>query len=63
MTPLLAYTVKTAAEATGYSADVIKRAIRSGDLKATRPKINGREVVKDSINAADLEAWLAGGAA
>jgi hypothetical protein len=61
MTAPLAYTVKTAAEATGYSIDVLKRAIRSGDLKATRPKIDGREVARDSIAAADLEVWLTGG--
>lgn len=60
MTEPIAYTPKTAAEATGYSEDVIKRAIRSGDLKATRPTINGREVAKDSISAAELTRWLAG---
>lgn len=60
MTPL-AYTPKTAAEATGLSIDVIKRAIRSGDLKATRPRIDGREVAKDSIAPVALERWLTGG--
>ncbi|WP_062077768.1 hypothetical protein [Demequina globuliformis] len=60
MTAPISYTPKTAAEATGYSEDTIKRAIRSGDLKTTRPRIEGREVAKDSIDPADLKAWLAG---
>lgn len=62
MTDPIAYTPKTAAEASGYSEDIIKRAIRSGDLKATRPTINGREVAKDSISRAELERWLTGAA-
>jgi len=60
MTAPIAYTPKTAAEATGLSIDVIKRAIRSGDLKATRPLIDGREVAKDSIAPVALERWLTG---
>lgn len=57
-----AYTVDTAAEATGLSADAIRRAIRAGDLRATRPTIAGKPMARDIIAPADLRAWLSGGA-
>lgn len=40
----LAYTRTEAAEATGLSPDTIDDAIRAGDLRATRPVINGRRI-------------------
>ena len=58
MTTPISYTAKTAAEATSLSIDVIKRAIRSGDIRATRPKVNGREIVKDVIASDELRRWV-----
>lgn len=57
-----AYTVKSASVATGIGEDAIRRAIRAGDLKATRPKIKGKEMAKDVIAPEDLRSWLRGGA-
>lgn len=62
MTAPVAYTAKTAAEATGVSVDVIKRAIRAGDIKTSRPRVAGREIAKDLIPAAELERWATEGA-
>lgn len=47
-----------AAAASGYSRDVIQRAVRSGDLPAHYPEINGRQISKPSILADDLLAWV-----
>lgn len=58
MTATVAYNVKDAAEATGLSVDVIKRAIKSGDLRATRPTVDGRQITKDVIPAAELARWV-----
>lgn len=55
----LSYTIKDAAEVSGYSEDTIRKAIKSGDLKANRPVIDGREVAKENIARAELERWLA----
>lgn len=60
MTTTVAYTVKTAAEATGLSERTIDRAIKSGDLKATRPKVDGRSIAKDVISASELARWIEG---
>lgn len=54
----LAYSAREAAEATGIGIDTIKRAVRSGDLPAKFPRIDGREVAKYVILADDLEAWI-----
>jgi excisionase family DNA binding protein len=48
----LAVTIQEAAESCGVSVDVIRRAIRSGDLPASYP--TSRPVVMVS----DLSAWL-----
>lgn len=58
MTTPLSYDVASAAAATGVSVDVIRRALRSGDLRAVTPKVDGRRITKLLIRAADLEAWL-----
>lgn len=47
-----------AAAATGVSVDVIRRAMRSGDLPTRYPKIDGRQVAKPLIPAKDLLAWV-----
>lgn len=49
----LAYTIAEAAEAVGVSTDVIRRAIRRGDLVASY--ITSRPVIAVS----ELEAWIA----
>ena len=48
----LAYSIAEAAEATGYSHDVIRRAIKSNDLIA---RYANRKPV---IPVGELEAWL-----
>lgn len=50
----LAYTVPQAADQLGISVDTVRKAIRTGELKA---KLVGR---KQIIRAADLGAWLSG---
>lgn len=54
---LITVNARTAAEMTGLSVDVIKRAIRHGDLRASRPRINGRHVERDVIAVEDLTRW------
>lgn len=65
MTIKLSYNVKEAAEATGLSQDTVKRAIRSGDLKAQKSgKDKGGEPVgKYVIQVHHLKDWLDGMAA
>lgn len=53
MTERLSYNVSDAAAAVGVSPDVIRRAVRSGDIPVHYP--TSRPV----ILRADLEAWLA----
>ncbi|GEM_PF-1452884 len=53
----ITYDIASAAEATGVSIDVIRRAIRAGDLATTSPRINGRKISKPLIPAAELERW------
>lgn len=60
MTTRISYSIKDAAEATGISVDIIKRAIRSGDLKTHRPVVAKREIAKDFIAHIDLERWATG---
>lgn len=47
-----------ASAATGLSRDVIIRAVRSGDLTAHYPEIDGRQIAKPVIDADDLRAWV-----
>lgn len=54
----LAFTINEAAEATGFSAETIRRAVQAGDLPARKPKINGKKVNRLVILASDIEAWL-----
>ena len=58
----LAFNTKEAAAATGLSEDTIKRAIRSGALKASKSSINadGDPTGRFVILAAELQAWLEG---
>lgn len=58
----LSYTVATAADATGLSQDVIRRAIKAGNLAVIYPKVGTRALAKPLIPAAELDAWLRSGA-
>lgn len=58
MTTPLAYDVAGAAAASGYSVDVIRRAIRAGDLRTAAGTVDGKAVSKKVIRADDLAAWL-----
>lgn len=48
----LAYSIEEAAEATGYSTDTVRRAIRNNDLSVKYA--NSKPV----ILASELESWL-----
>lgn len=56
----IAYNLKEAAEATGYSIDVIRRAVRSGDLATVTPKIEGRDLARPVVTEAELRRWVEG---
>lgn len=56
----LAYTRKEAADATGLSPDTIDDAINAGDLVATRPTINGRQIRTVLITHDELARWIGG---
>jgi len=56
-----AFSVETAALASGVSEDIIRRAIRAGDLQISNPKVNGKPITKNLIPRADLEAWIEAG--
>ncbi len=58
MADRLAYDVAAAAETVGVSADLIRRAIRAGDIKTTSPKVNGKAISKPLIPAEELDRWL-----
>jgi hypothetical protein len=62
MSVKLAFSVKEAAAATGFSASHIDREIRAGHLRIRRSKKDektGEVAGNRVILAADLEAWLA----
>lgn len=65
MTAPLAYTYKTAAEATGLTTQTLARAVKSGALVAKRTGVakDGEPTGSYVILAADLQAWLEGLAA
>lgn len=54
---LIAYDVASAATATGVSQDVIRRAIPAGDIAATSPRVDGRQISKLLIPADELRRW------
>lgn len=58
----LAYTIRTAADATGLSQQTIMRAIKSGALRAKRSSVteDGEPAGSYVILAPSLEAWLEG---
>lgn len=50
-----------ASAATGYSADVIQRAVKAGDLAVRYPIVNGRQLSKPVIEVDELRRWVAAG--
>lgn len=62
MTTSLAYTLNSAASATGLSRSTIERAVKSGALRAKRTgrTEDGEPAGSYLILAADLQAWLDG---
>jgi hypothetical protein len=57
----VSYSIDTAAPASGYSADQIRRAVRAGDLPMHYPDVNGRQLSKGVILADDLREWVSRG--
>lgn len=60
ITPV-SYSTEGAALATGYSVDVIRRAIRAGDLAVHYPHVDGRTLTKGSILRDELKRWVRDG--
>lgn len=54
----VSYSYDTAAAATGYSVDVIRRAVRAGDLEMVYPRVDGRTLSKGTIPAQSLDRWV-----
>lgn len=57
----ISFDVFGAGAATGVSVDVIRRAVRAGDLPVHLPEVNGRQINKPLILAEDLREWVARG--
>lgn len=58
----VSYSYETAAAATGFSEDVIKRAVRAGDLQARYVNVDGRTIRKPVIEHDELRRWVREGA-
>jgi hypothetical protein len=54
----VSFDVFGAGNASGVSVDVIRRAVRAGDLPVHYPNVKGRQVNKPLILADDLRAWV-----
>lgn len=62
MADRLSYSVAEAAATLGVSQDVIRRAMKAGDISVVYPKVGKRNLSKPLIPATELEAWLRNGA-
>ncbi len=58
----VSYDYAGASAATGYSVDVIRRAVRAGDLVPRYAVVAGRQLTKPVIPRDELRAWIAAGA-
>lgn len=56
--PKLAYSAQEAADATGLSVDVIRRAVRAGDLATVSPTVGGKKLGKWVVTADELQRWI-----
>lgn len=54
----LTYNVAEAAQVSGVSVATLRKAIRSGDLAAFQPQIEGRQINLQLIRAEELERWI-----
>lgn len=54
----LTYNVAEAAQVSGVSVATLRKAIRSGDLAAFQPQIEGRQIQLQLIRAEELERWI-----
>ena len=57
----VSYDYAGASAATGYSEDVIRRAVKAGDLAVRYVVVNGRQLSKPVIEADELRRWVAAG--
>ena len=57
----VSFSYETAAAATGLSVDVLKRAVRTGDLEPRYPVVEGRAIAKPVFERAELERFIAEG--
>jgi len=57
----VSYSFEDAGRATGYSKDIIARAVKAGDLTPRYPLVNGRQLTKPVIEHDELTRWVAAG--
>lgn len=57
----VSYDYAGAAAATGFSEDVIRRAVNGGDLTVRYVTVAGRQVTKPVIEFDELQRWIAAG--
>lgn len=58
----VSFSYETAAVATGLSVDVLKKAVRVGDLVPRYPRVDGRVIAKPVFERAELERFIRDGA-
>lgn len=61
MTTALFLSVAEAARAVGLSESTIWAAIKTGELAAFKPRVNGKPIRSVRIEADELRAWLRAG--
>lgn len=57
----VSYSLQGAAEASGISLDVIRKAMRAGDLPVHYPRVNGKPIARPLVRADDLDRWVQDG--
>jgi hypothetical protein len=58
----VSYSYETASAATGLSVDILKRAVRTGDLVPRYVRVDGRLIAKPVFEQAELQRFIAAGA-
>ncbi len=58
----VSFSYETAAAATGISEDMIRRAVKAGDLTPRYVEIGGRRIAKPVIEREELARWIGEGA-
>ena len=54
----VSYSYETGSAATGLSIDILKKAVRTGDLVPTYPVIEGRTIAKPVFPREELERFV-----